>query len=239
MTLTDLNGYIEQLLDSLRQEDRDLLKARLEGLTSVFPFNQYEYILTFLVSRQIVGFSDYEALRQNYVSFNKYLDLYGLAPRIFGQIWGEKHLMDLDQRFQKPNKILDKNYSGEYDLWLDGVKVEVKAARAIHSKKRGAILSKALHFQSEDPFWMNFQQLKLDVCDVFVFIGVWIDQIVYWVLANQEVKANQFLSHQHRGGVEYQIAVTNRNLKAFEVFQVEPSSVAKTVILKGQFNHEV
>jgi hypothetical protein len=132
MTLAELDSYLSHLLDSLKQEDRELLKVRLEGLTSVFPFNQYEYILTFLVSRQVIAFPDYEALRENYVSANKYLDLYGLAPRILGQVWGEKHLMDLDRRFQKPNRSLDKNYSGEYDLWLDGVKVEVKAARAIH-----------------------------------------------------------------------------------------------------------
>lgn len=239
MTLKELDAYLSQLLDSLKQEDQELLRARLEGLTSVFPFNHYEYILTFLVDRQVIAFPDYEALRQNYVSANKYLDLYGLAPRIFGQIWGEKHLMDLDTRFQKPNRVLDKNYSGEYDLWLDGVKIEVKAARAIHTKRRGAILSKALRFKSNDPFWMNFQQLKLDTCDVFVFIGVWVDQIIYWVLSNSEVKGSQFLSHQHRGGVEYQIGITNRNVKAFEVYQVEPQLLAHMVIAKGQFKHEV
>jgi hypothetical protein len=147
--------------------------------------------------------------------------------------------MDLDNRFQKPNQLLDKDYSGEYDLWLEGAKVEVKAARAIHTKRRGAILSKALRFNSDDPFWMNFQQLKLDTCDVFVFIGVWVDRIVYWVLSSREVKDNPFLSHQHRGGVEYQIGITNRNLKAFGGYQVEPSLVANTIILKGQFKHEV
>jgi hypothetical protein len=43
---------------------------------------------------------------------------------------------------------------------------------------------------------MNFQQLKLDVCDVFVFIGVWVDTIRYWVLSNDDVKSSPYLSHQ-------------------------------------------
>lgn len=81
------------------------------------------------------------------------------------------------------------------------MRLEVKAARAIDTKKRGDLVSKALRTDSEQTFWMNFQQLKIDTCDVFVFIGVWVDAIRYWVLSNNAVKASPFLSHQHRGGV--------------------------------------
>ena len=171
MNLQELHEYLNGLLQSLEREDKSLLEARLEGLTSVFPFNEYEYILTFLVDRRIIDFKEYEKLRSNYVSANRYLDLFGLAPRIFGQVWGEAHLKDIDNRFRKPDRALDADYDGQYDLWLDGVRIEVKAARAIDTKKRGDFVSKALHYQSTAPFWMNFQQLKLDVCDVFVFIG--------------------------------------------------------------------
>jgi hypothetical protein len=186
----------------LKNDDKRLLQARLQGLVSVFPFNEYEYIITFLIGRGVLTFAEYEKLRENYVSSNRYLDLFSLAPRVFVQIWGEKHLMDLDERFQKPDKTLDPRFDGDYDLWLDGVRVEVKAARAIHTKERGSLVSKALYWRSEGPFWMNYQQLKVDICDVFVFIGVWVDKLVYWVLSNDEVKNNRYLSHQHRGGIE-------------------------------------
>jgi len=172
MNLQELRAYLDRLISSLRREDRKLLQARLESLTSVFPFNEYEYILTFLVDRGILPFIEYEKLRQNYVSGNRYLGLFGLAPRIFGQVWGEKHLMDLDSRFRKPDQSLDPNYDSQYDLWLEGMRVEVKAARAINTKRRGDMVSKALPFNSADPFWMNFQQLKFNLCDAFVFIGV-------------------------------------------------------------------
>jgi hypothetical protein len=80
------------------------------------------------------GLNDYQAyedLRSTYVSANQYLSLYGLAPRIFGQIWGEQHLRDLDPRFQQARKAVDPEYEGQYDLWIEGVRVEVKAARAL------------------------------------------------------------------------------------------------------------
>jgi hypothetical protein len=115
MNLQELRSYLDSLVGSLSREDQSLLKARLEGLVSVFPFNEYEFILIFLMDRGIICFSDYEDLREKYVSSNRYLDLFGLAPRIFGQVWGEQHLMDLDQRFRKPDKSLDPVYKDPDD----------------------------------------------------------------------------------------------------------------------------
>ena len=172
MDQQELRAYLETLTSSLSGDDDRILFARLENLISVFPFNEYEYILSFLLDRRIISFVEYENLRNSYVSDNRYLSLFGLAPRIFGQIWGETHLMDLDSRFVKPSRALDSSYDGQYDLLLGPVKVEVKSARAINTKKRGDIVSKALRYASDEPFWMNFQQLKIDICDVFVFIGV-------------------------------------------------------------------
>jgi len=230
MKLQELRAHLDQMIGSLKREDKRLLRTRLESLASVFPFNEYEYILTFLIDRGVIGFREYEKLRRNYVSANRYLDLFGLAPRIFGQVWGEKHLMGLDSRFRKPDRSIDPKYDGQYDLWLEGVRVEVKAARAINTKKRGELVAKALSHDSTDPFWMNFQQLKLDICDVFVFIGVWVDQIVYWVMSNEEVKANKHLSRQHRGGIEYQIGITHSNIAEFDAFKTDAASLANTVI---------
>ena len=230
MDLQELRQYLDQLSFSLAPEERDVLKARLQGLASVFPFSEYEFILMFLRDREVISFEDYEKLRDRYVSTNRYLDLFSLAPRVFGQIWGEKHIMDLDPRFQKPDKSLDPEYTGEYDLWIESVKVEVKSSRAINTKKRGSLVSKALRYGSDAPFWMNFQQLKLDACDVFVFIGVWVDRIIYWVMSNEEAKTSAYLSHQHRGGIEYQIGVTDKNIHEFERFQVIPGQLADTVL---------
>ncbi len=233
MNQQELRAYLDTLIPSLSYRDRRILSARLESLISVFPFNEYEYILSFLLDRRIISFTEYEDLRNTYVSDNRYLSLFGLAPRIFGQIWGEQHLMDLDSRFRKPSREIDSDYDGQYDLLLETVKIEVKAARAINTKRRGDIVSKALHYDADEPFWMNFQQLKLDTCDVFVFIGVWVDRLVYWVLSNKEVEEYPTRSRQHRGGIEYQIGITHRNIDQFVMFRVDPRSLADTVLVKG------
>ncbi len=233
MTQQQLREYLDKFIETLEPQDRDLLEARLQSLVSVFPFNEYEYILMFLRDRSVITFDNYEDLRNTYVSANKYLNLYGLAPRIFGQIWGEQHIIDLDLRFKKADKAVDPEHEGQYDVWIEGVRVEVKAARAIDTKKRGDIVSKALRTDSNRPFWMNFQQLKLEICDVFVFLGVWVNRIRYWVLSHDEVENNPYLSHQHRGGVEYQIGITDKNIDGFAKYLVDPNNIADRIIEIG------
>ena len=233
MNQQELREYLDRFASRLESRDRSLLQARLESLVSVFPFSEYEFILMFLLDREIIDFKAYEKLRDNYVSSNRYLDLYGLAPRIFGQVWGEQHLIDLDARMKKANVSLDPSYEGEYDLWVEGVKVEVKACRAFDKRARVNLIAKALHFDSERPFWMNFQQLKLGASDVFVFIGVWVDRIIYWVLSDNDVRTNAYLSHQHRGGIEYQIGITDKNIDEFGVYRTEASELCDKVISLG------
>lgn len=234
MDQAELRSYLERLIDSLDFGNREMLQARLESLASVFPFNEYEYIITFMVDRGVITFLEYEALRDNYVSANRYLDLFNLAPRTFGQGWGESHLLDFDAKFQKADKNLDPEYEGQYDLWFEGIRVEVKTARAIDNSRSGEMASRALHWGTDAPFWMNFQQIKLDVGDVFVFVGVWVDKIVYWVLSNEEVKQNDFLSHQHRGGIEYQIGIRNTNVQEFDAFRVEAAALTYTIKVKAR-----
>lgn len=230
MDIKRLKDYLDSLAISLKSNDRKLLDARLRSLISVFPFNEYEYVLMFLLDKKVIGFEEYEKLRNDYASSNRYLDLYGLAPRIFGEIWGHEHIKDLDERFMKPDKSIDPDYTGQYDLWIENVRVETKDARAINTKIRGNLVSKALQYVSSEPFWMNFQQIKLDICDVFIFVGVWTDQIVYWVFSNDETKNNKYLSHQHRGGIEYQIGITDKNIADFNKYRVSPSELANKVI---------
>lgn len=151
MDIKQLKDYLDSLAESLKNKQRKLLNARLRSLISVFPFNEYEYILMFLLDRKIISFKEYENLRNDYVSSNRYLDLYGLAPRIFGEIWGHEHIRDLDKRFVKPDRGIDPDYNGQYDLWIDDVRVEVKASRAINKKMRGNLVAKALQYGSLEP----------------------------------------------------------------------------------------
>jgi hypothetical protein len=233
MDLKRLKGYLDSFAESLKNSDKKLLHFRLKGLVSAFPFNEYEYILMFLLDKNIIRFKEYENLRNDYVSSNRYLELYGIAPRIFGEIWVHQHLMDIDDRFKKPNRSLDPRYEGEYDLWVEGVKVEVKASRAINTKISGKLESKGLR-HGEVPFWMNFQQIKLDISDVFIFIGVWVDRICYWVMSGNEIKNHPVLSHQHRGGVEYQIGFRENNLKQFDKYLVKPTALVTAILKKAQ-----
>lgn len=57
--------------------------------------------------------------------------------------------------------------------------------------------------------------------------------MVYWVLSNDEVKKNKYLSHQHRGGIEYQIGITDKNIGDFDKYKVSPSKIGRKVVEKA------
>lgn len=67
-----------------------------------------------------------------------------------------------------------------------------------------------------------------------MFLGVWVDKIRYWVLSHDEVKNNPYLSHQHRGGVEYQIGITDKNIDTFAKYLVDPGNIADRIIELGR-----
>ncbi|MCW5934256.1 MAG: hypothetical protein KIT45_08165 [Fimbriimonadia bacterium] len=177
---------------------------------------------------------DYLKLRKKYIDSNQYLDLFGLAPRVFGEVWAHEHIRSLDLRFQIPNKAIDPNYDGEYDLWIERARVEVKASRAVRKFAKTNLSEKALHSTEQAPFLMNFQQLKPQFCDVFLFVGVWIDKIRYWVLSSVEAENIPYFSRQHRGGIEYQIIITHKNITQFAPYEVEEEAIAEAAVLKAQ-----
>jgi len=228
-----LDKKLEEWVRKLPQKSNKSLLVHLSALKSIYPFNEYEYRLMYLFDKKIISFKEYEKLRDDYVNSNPYLNLYNISPRVFGEIWAQQHLVDIDKRFKKPSKKIDKNYSGDYDLYLENgkkiIKVEVKACRAINTKLRGGLETKALNFKSNEPYWMNFQQIKFDIVDIFVFVGVWVDKISYWVLTNEEVKKHPIISHQHRGGIEYQIGITPKNINEFKKFLVGPNKLVNTI----------
>jgi len=225
-----LSRQLDHLIESLPDEDR--VREKLKGLVSVYPFNEYEYIISNLLAADILQLDDYIELRDDYISRNPYLYIFEIsAPRTFGESWAQEHLKGLVPNLEKPSKKTDSEYSGQYDLRLDNIRVEVKASRAVNANSEAPLYVKALSSDSNKPFWMNFQQIKPSYCDVIVWIAVWRDVIRYWVLSSNEVQKNKYYSTgQHRGNVgEGQSHVTNDNIIHFEKYRVESNRIEEAI----------
>lgn len=126
-------------------------------------------------------------------------------------------------------------YSGQYDFWYNGIRIEVKASRAVRRKSGDSLIIKALSSDSNYGFDMNFQQLKPACCDVFVWIAVWRDVIRYWVLSSDEVKNNRYYSsRQHRGNVgEGQLWLKDTNIDDFDQYEVGVRDILFKIIEKA------
>ncbi|GHV13020.1 hypothetical protein AGMMS49938_06770 [Fibrobacterales bacterium] len=215
----------------------DLSDDSLDSLYSVYPFNKFEYIISHLIAENILTLDQYLEVRNAYLRRNKYLYVFEItAPRTFGETWAQRHLNEIIPELERPSKSFDKNYSGQYDFWLDGISIEVKASRAVMRKSGDSLLEKALSVKSKIGFDMNFQQIKPACAKVFVFIAVWRDSIKYWIFSSDEVKNNQYFSKgQHRGNVgEGQLWITDKNIKDFENNLVPVREILEAIKLKAR-----
>jgi len=206
----------------------------VEKDTSVFPFNEYEHLISIFLSKGHLTYNDYINIRTEYIKSNINLWLFEIsAPRGFGEKFAQTYIKGLCPDIQIASKNLDKRYSGQYDLWLDGIRIEVKASRAVNSDESSLPLyMKALSRNTQHNFNMNFQQLKPQFCDVFIFLAVFRDQIVLWILNSNEVKNNRYYSiGQHRGnsGNEGQLHITQANIKEFEKYELKEKSLKDAI----------
>lgn len=190
--MKELNAEIEKLIQNTKGDLAVINSIKSEN--TLFPFSRENKMLGYFLSIGELTFEGYLSLCISYHCRNKYLSLYDMAPRTYGQTWGEQHIQELFPQFVKATKenVLPyyPSFDGEFDLWLNGIRIEVKACRANKEKGKGSLASRAyLHSEAKSVgFKYHFQQLKPSCCDVFIWIGTCRDELIYWVLSSQELQ---------------------------------------------------
>lgn len=225
--------------------DPKIIKA-IEDEKALFPFSVENRLLAYYLAIGEITYERYAQLNAEYCERNKYLDLFDMAPRTYGQTWGEQHIRSLFPQFIKATKEnVSAEYpafDGEFDLWLDGIRIEVKACRANSAKAGGSLASRAyLHSEAKAAgFKYHYQQLKPSCCDVFIWIGTCRDELLYWVLTSEELQQTGKLGSQHRNeytGVagidvfEGQVFMTEEELSPF---LVDEKDILEIVRQKGK-----
>ncbi len=230
-----LKAELDKLIDELKNAEG--FRTRLETLFSVYPFNEYEYIISTLLGTDTLTLNDYHELRDEYIARNLYLYVFEIsAPRSFGEKWAQGQLKSLVPALCKPSRKLDAEYSGQYDFILEvegnRIRIEVKASRAVDSDSDQPLYVKSLSSDSKKRFDMNFQQIKPGCCDVFIWVAVWRDLIRYWVLASREVESNRYYSSgQHRGNVgEGQLHLNQDNIDKFNEYQAPSDKLFQAIV---------
>lgn len=234
--ISELKSKIIEM-KNLTNNSIDLSDKRLDDLYSVYPFNKFEYVISHLIATNTITLEEYLDIRNSYLERNKYLYVFEItAPRTFGETWAQHHLNEVVPELKIPSRSYDTNYSGQYDFWYNGIRIEVKASRAVRRKSGDSLIIKALSSDSTSGFDMNFQQIKPACCDVFVWIAVWRDKIRYWVLSSSEVEKSPYYSTgQHRGNTgEGQLWLTEKNIDDFDCYEVGVRDILDKIIEKAK-----
>lgn len=117
-----------------RLEDAESVQTQIAKLYSVYPFNEFEYIISTLLGRGVLSLDEYYEIRDSYMERNTFLYIFQIsAPRTFGEAWAQgRDLKELVPELSRSSKKLDPTYSGEYDFFLDNaIPIEVKASRTV------------------------------------------------------------------------------------------------------------
>lgn len=206
-----LNETIDELLRKSGIDKESILA--IDSKEPLFPFSQIGKILAYLLAADVISYEEYLQISHEYQERNKYLELFELAPRTFGETWGEKHIRELFPELKKETKEENKDFNGEYDLKLGKKRIEVKACRANSIRAGGNLASRAYsHMEAKaSGFKYHFQQLKPSCCDIFIWIGVCKDALLYWILTSEELLKTNRMGSQHRN--------ENTGVKGTQVFE--------------------
>ena len=232
MELTELKTKIIESFTGSAGDLEEVLQM-VEDDQSIFPFNEYEHLICNLIERGGLTYEQYIDIRTEYISANPNLWVFEIsAPRGFGEKFAQTYVQGKCSNLKNPSKKLDPQYAGDYDLWLDGIKIEVKASRAVDSDSDEPLYMKALSRDTEKNFLMNFQQLKPQCCDVFIWVAVYRDQIVLWVMSSKEVLNNPSYSKgQHRGnkGNEGQLHIRQDNIDQLAPYEFQGDNLERAI----------
>ena len=229
MELTELRDKIRSSFTGSK-EDLEAVIAIVEEDRAIFPFNEYEHFICNLINKGGLSYEQYIEIRTEYISENPNLWIFEIsAPRGFGESFAQTYIQGKSSKLKKPSKKLDPNYSGQYDLWLDGITIEVKASRAVDRDSDEPLYMKALSRDTKKRFLMNFQQLKPGCCDVFIWVAVFRDEIVLWIISSKDVASNPLYSSQHRGGIEGQVMVTSENVNLLSKYELTDDNIEKAI----------
>ena len=246
--MKELRAEIEKLKEKTKG-DAELIRSIPEE-KSVYPFSQEGALLAYFLSIGEITFDTYSKLNTEYCKRNQYLHLYDMASGKYGK-WAEKHIRSLFSVIIKATKeTLSEHYphfNQEFDCWLNsaggGIRIEVKASRAIGKEGGDSLASRALlHAEAKsNKFEYHFQQLKPSCCDVFIWIGTCRDELIYWVLTSDELVQTKKMSPQHRNentGIagaeiyEGQVFMTEEELAPFLVAENEILNIVRQ---KGRY----
>ncbi len=160
MELTELKTKIIESFSGSASDLEEVLQM-VDDDQSIFPFNEYEHLICNLIERGGLTYEQYIDIRAEYISANPNLWVFEIsAPRGFDEKFAQTYVQGKCSKLKSPNKKLDPNYSGDYDLWLDGIRIEVKASRAVDSDSEEPLYMKALSRKTDKNFLMNFSAAK-------------------------------------------------------------------------------
>ena len=221
---------LQQELDRLvaTLPNAEAFRASLDTLISMYPFNDYEYVIAALLAADKLTHDEYIELRDADIAGTCLYTSNSVPRAALGKrgrrVTSRKSVPGTSEAIKK----MDPSYSGEYDFLLDGrIKIEVKASVLSistvtpHSTSRLWLpIRNAIRHELPTSEAGVLRRVCLDWC--------WRDVIRYWVLASKEMASNRYYSTgQRRGNTgEGQLHLKDDNIREFSAYEAKSNGLA-------------
>lgn len=100
--MKQLREKIEELLCNSKCTKEEISSIMREK--ALYPFSRESRILAYLMSLGEITYDEYAKLDEDYCNRNQFLELFDMAPRTYGQTWGEEYIRKLFPQFIKATK---------------------------------------------------------------------------------------------------------------------------------------
>lgn len=233
-TLLDAVDY---KVSQLKKKDQDQLEKISKEWKPAYPFiSKVEMITSFLIQKRIVGIEWVLKQKSDYCDRNCNYSLFLITGNAdFGKVI-KKHLISVSDGLRNASKKIDPSYDNDYNLHYSGIRIGCCAYRAAEQRS-GPMHEKSLRSDSNIKYKFSFQHLHPDLCEVYIFVVVYLDTFKYWVLSTSEVQAlPNFKYYQGRGtnGIEGIVSCTSAQIGKLDRFSVNEKDLCLAV--KNAYN---
>lgn len=230
MNYTELQMFVNKNMGLLSSQYQKQYRELFGDVKMVYPFNDVSVALPFLLEKNIITIKDISKVTREYTD-KEYLYLYDMGNTAFGH-WVEKHIRSTSNGIHtsgvRKHDLLGINRQKM-------VNIEAKGSRAIKGRisdetdSLGNIVCKAASYNDKDSFTFVFDHLKTFNADVFCLVGVWTDNIKYWVIPSSKIVT---LHHTHKrdGRTGYMVSMCDSNIDYFKSYEVKKENLYSAIM---------
>lgn len=246
-----LKDFLTERVRRLPISVRRLMKSDLSKYQqSLFPDYFTNYV-TVCLHYGAISMPEYHSLVEDFMYRNPNYRIFMVVDHTKMVHFCTQFIQTYAPKIKSANNVLDKYYSKDYNFIYRNIKISSSTSRVTMALdytgkdakrlarevrlRNKSLAERGLKRDSTYPFKLSFQRLHPELCDVFIWFGIWLDGVRVWVLSVKDYHALTKRKEvtQTRGSREKIYTVCSSKLdEKLGQYEIDPKDLFITVLQK-------